>query len=363
MRFEVVNERFRQKGCILTTIKDEYKSIDRVEFIGQCGHQSNSSISNFTTFGTGLLCKECSDKNRKKILKEKGGDARLNEYEGFVHFKTILGPHFEIHKTNEGCIADLCIRPLGTEEDKWLRVQTKTTKQTYKGSYVFRTNYNTYEDCIILCLCLQTDDIWALHWEESKGKDKITIGKTGKKHTREEIVDKLKEAYKIFNLYTLSDTLTPKSIYQRREHEYRLKRERMFPHIQFKYPEVEGQKYDFMIGDLKFQEKVAGKRKDRNNHYVAHLYSCNRNKTKYQQYSQGDADYYWFWLDGTDDFYVIPESILVERGLVGCENLRPAIHFTENNWTSVYSKNSLHKLTALHVILSEMHNLPEVIDR
>lgn len=55
MKFDVVNKRFEEKGCRLTRIQEDYKSNQRVEFIGKCGHPSQASIDNFTSCDTGSL--------------------------------------------------------------------------------------------------------------------------------------------------------------------------------------------------------------------------------------------------------------------------------------------------------------------
>lgn len=330
MKFDVVNKRFEEKGCRLTRIQEDYKSNQRVEFIGKCGHPSQASIDNFTSCDTGVICKKCSDENRKKIQGGQGSSAREIEYEGFVYFKTILESHFDILKTNEGCIADFCIRPKGSGVDEWLQVQTKSTKQPYQNSYAFRINKNVYTDCIVMCVAMDTKKVWVFDCEEVNGKYKQSV--SSKRDGDINIIEKLETVYKTIQLFPSEEVLIPQSVYQKREHEYRLKREKMFPELHFEYPDVEGQKYDFIVNGMKVQEKVAGKRKSRKNYYVALLYSPNRTKQKYNTYKKGDCDFYWVWLDGTDEYFVIPESSMIENGLVETDKNRPTLHIHEKSW-------------------------------
>lgn len=339
MKFETLNERFNSKGCTLTTIKDDYSCKERVDFIGKCGHQSNASINNFTHSDSGVYCKKCSDENRRNIQSKQGSSARELEYEGFLYLKEILEPHFDIIKTNEGCISDLCIRPKSTTNE-WLQIQTKTTKKPYKTAYCFQINKNVYNDCVIMCLAIDTKKIWIFDSQEVNGKVKQTVSiKKDGLHT-EEILQKLNEYYKTTRLFSSDDVLIPQSIYQKREHEYRIKREKMFPEITFEYPTIEGQKYDFIVNGYKFQEKVAGKRTGREEYYVSHMYSPNRTKKKYNTYKKGDCDFYWIWLDKTDRFFVIPEDAMIEHNIVETERERPTLHIHENSWVRKFESGS-----------------------
>jgi hypothetical protein len=102
---------------------------------------------------------------------------------------------------------------------------------------------------------------------------------------------------------------------------------------------MEGSVYDFKIGDLKVQEKVAKISDD--NKSVFQLCKNNgrvNNKQNQCQYDIGDNDFYWINCDNKKNFFVIPEKTLVNKKLVGNEK--------ENNNRKIFKitiKETLHK--------------------
>ena len=83
---------------------------------------------------------------------------------------------------------------------------------------------------------------------------------------------------------------------------------------------MEGLVYDFKIGDKKIQEKVGGYlHKNVNSHHFSFSKMKGRieGKRKRQTYEVGDCDFYWLNCKNTSKFYVIPESILIEKGYIG----------------------------------------------
>ena len=106
----------------------------------------------------------------------------------------------------------------------------------------------------------------------------------------------------------------PINIYQQREQEFRKYRENKIDFIQFHYDNMEGTVYDFKIGNLKIQEKVA-KINNENRHI---FFLCKSNGFHNQiQYDIGDNDYYWLNCDDKKYFFVIPEKILVDKEFIG----------------------------------------------
>jgi hypothetical protein len=82
---------------------------------------------------------------------------------------------------------------------------------------------------------------------------------------------------------------------------------------------MEGQVFDFKIGDLKIQEKVGGLSTDRSNTYIFQL--CKHNglinkKHNQVQYSKGDNDFYWLNCADKKHFYIISEKLLIEHGYI-----------------------------------------------
>ena len=83
---------------------------------------------------------------------------------------------------------------------------------------------------------------------------------------------------------------------------------------------MEGLVYDFMIGSKKVQEKVGTITHNNDNSYSFTLtkYDCRVDgKCKNKCYEEGDNDLYWLNCKNTLNFYVIPENILIEKGLLG----------------------------------------------
>ena len=107
----------------------------------------------------------------------------------------------------------------------------------------------------------------------------------------------------------------PINIYQQREQEFRKFRENKIDFIDFHYENMEGTVYDFKINNLKIQEKVT-KFRDKENRYMFTL--CKKNGTQNNiQYDIGDNDYYWLNCDNKIYFFVIPEKILIDKGIIG----------------------------------------------
>ena len=108
---------------------------------------------------------------------------------------------------------------------------------------------------------------------------------------------------------------TPTNIYQQREQLFRKYREEIINFIKFDYDEMEATVYDFKINNFKIQEKVS-KIHDKENRYIFIL--CKNKGVKNQiQYDIGDNHFYWLNCDNKKTFFVIPESILIKRGIIG----------------------------------------------
>ena len=82
---------------------------------------------------------------------------------------------------------------------------------------------------------------------------------------------------------------------------------------------MEGTVYDFKIGNLKLQEKVA-KKDNEKELYRFSMCKHNGGKEKNIQYDIGDNDFYWLNCDNKKTFFVIPEKILIEKGFIGNKN-------------------------------------------
>ena len=104
------------------------------------------------------------------------------------------------------------------------------------------------------------------------------------------------------------------------EYEYRKKREEKITFLDFINNEIEGLVFDFKIGIKKIQEKVGGHpHKNINTYHFIFSKMKGRidGKKIRQTYEVGDCDFYWLNCKNSSNFYVIPENILIEKGILG----------------------------------------------
>ncbi len=348
---------FTDKECSLLTPQDEFDNMKEISrskfcFIAKCGHYNEVFLTNFISKGSGIYCKECmkiilSDKLR---MFAKNVNVKLQEYDAYMYLHTILNDDFVIRRTNEGCLSDFVVKPKYMDsQDKWLLIQMKSTKTVCNSLYTFKLN-KTYYDCIIICVCMDTKDMWLFDWNDFDGKCAINIGVTTRskvynnKITSTAILcDIINNKYAKYPKFRLSYAMTPQSYYQRREHIFRTHREQNFNYIPYEYPCIEGMNYDFKVNGFKIQEKVAGRCKNRKCGYAAMLYTNNGSVNKkrlFKPYCVGANDFYWVWLeDNFHNFYIFSEDILIEKGIVTNELISKPILYLSDNWTRDYMYN------------------------
>jgi hypothetical protein len=301
--YEDVIKIFQEKGCVLTTTRDEYDKMQGVsrskfQFKALCGHDNDVILTNFISKGSGLYCKKCVSEKVRVLLQEKSklsadlyGSAygtRL-EYEGYVYLVDVLGQEFDVQKTNEGCLADFMIKPKSIGEDKWLMVQLKTTHDVCHGLYTFNMHTNTYSNCIVICLCTSTKELWLFHWLEVSTNNRLNIGQTArsvfyknKQHSVAQLIENLHIKYALYPRFKAEHAKVPIGIFQQREQKFRRLREEKLSCLDYQYPLEEGLKHDFVVNGYKVQEKVAGTRKGRQKSYMIFLY-CNNGKENNQK--------------------------------------------------------------------------------
>jgi hypothetical protein len=207
-------------------------------------------------------------------------------------------------------------------DDLWLGIQVKTCCKALKG-YNFNIDNKDYTNNMILCICLEDKKMWGFLQENIQGLSKIAIGLKKSKYDKYELtfqnlIEILNKNYELmaneFDIINL-----PINIYQQREQDYYRYRESKIDFLPFTYNDMEGQVFDFKIGDLKIQEKVGGLLKDRNNTYSFGLCKHNGSKKNTVQYNKGDNDFYWLNCSNKKHFYVIPENALIEHGYIDSE--------------------------------------------
>ena len=352
--YKEIVEKFKAVGCVLHTNEDEcnkmsdpFKSIFRFKSV--CGHDNTVTLTNFWYKGTGAQkCKDCMKQDVSETLVESKNDCNLIEHNGFLIIKSCIEEEFDIRKTKEGCLADIIIKPKYVEEDAWLMIQLKTTKDICHNLYSFSIHKNDYKDCVIVCICIKDNKIWVLDNDHVKGKIKLNIGLSDVSSYFKYQVDKTKLCDVLTNKYIdvdkmyLEYCMIPRNICQQQEQEYRTLREQHISFLDYKYPEIDGRVYDFTINNYKIQEKVASLSK-KNARNPVHVVTLGRSTGSFvdshRAYKEGDNDFYWIWKKGhTKTFYIFPEDELLKRGYIqeNNNNIEKRKSFALCSWTDEF---------------------------
>jgi len=296
----------------------------KIKITSSCGHESYIHCTNFISKGTGILCKNCKiyenrekAKNKLKISND-FSNCQLVEYESVQYFTKIVSSYFNVLKTNDGCKADIIIRPNNTTNNKWMMIQAKScSKPTKLSGYTFSHVNKSYENCLIYCFCLFDKKMWLFSYEEIKQLNSLKIGINNSKYNfglvkPDQIINKLNEHYNTYHKFTEETCMIPTSPLQQ-EHYYRQRRIQMLPFLEFVNPHVDNAIYDFTINSSKHQEKVAYENKKGYQVYFTRKWGQNK---KDETYKLNDNDFYWIWIKNTTFFYVFPQDILYKKGLI-----------------------------------------------
>jgi hypothetical protein len=333
--YENIIEEFNKRNCKLLTTKEEHceilkmakKSNYKLNYTASCGHNHVVFYNVFKSRGTGIICPSCKNKELSNSMKEKMQNNEISkthfieqEFNFIQKISELLKNDFEIIKAFDGCNVDIIFRPKNIVNDNWVGIQVKTNNIIHL-TYSFHINH-IYKDCLLLFYCCEDESMWLIPENVIGNQQKVSIGYTKSKYniykvTNENIINKLTELYKITSKFDFDTLNKPINIYQQREQEFRKYRENKIDFIQFHYDNMEGTVYDFKIGNLKIQEKVA-KINNENRHI---FFLCKSNGFHNQiQYDIGDNDYYWLNCDDKKYFFVIPENILIDKEFIGNKN-------------------------------------------
>jgi hypothetical protein len=336
--YEDVKNYFIQNKCKLLNTEEEYIEIKnsmkhpKYNYIASCGHAHSVFFNVFKNRKTGVMCPKCIVERNKEASKIRISNDKLQfikmEFSGIEYVNPFIHSEFSVIKAFDGCKADIIIKPKKIETDEWIGVQIKTTSSSANG-YGFHLEQN-YENYIILCICEMDNRIWCIPYNDINNVVKLSIGCEKSKYskyevTKENIISVLHNFYNQTKKYTFEELDTPINVFQKREKEYRKYREAKINFIDFEYEGMEGTVYDFLIDTIKVQEKVGCFLKE-DDRILFEL--CKKNGLKNNvQYDKGDNDLYWLNCNNKKDFYVIPESILIEKGYVGNKTNPNKIHF------------------------------------
>ena len=354
--FQYITKSFSDKGCAVNMTEEEFNTIyttnkSKINYIASCGHNNSVSWKNFTSLNQGINCPLCVNINTGEKLKELRSGENNNssieqEFKCIQYFIGIINKTFQIKKMFDGCRADIGIRLTDNIVDLWLGIQVKSThKKCNRGQYDFTLNGINYDNYLILCICLEDKKMWLIPYEDVKGQKTIKISVKSKYNhyevTVNNIDNKLMNCYKDMPKFQFDILNTPTSDTHKQEQYYRKLREDKLDFIQFIYPEFEGTVYDFKISDKKIQEKVGFICKNNPNSFG---FSINKSDgRKYNcSYKLGDNEFYWLHCKNTSRFYVIPESLLIEKGFIG-DKCKQHLYISPTNiktkWTNDYLFN------------------------
>jgi hypothetical protein len=331
-KYHIVEECMKENGCVLLTTYEEFEEkrqhvlkkyyhYVRVDFIGTCLHPSSVVFTNFIRRKTGITCKECV---RIKCSTREKEHTHTIESDGIAIIEEQIKEHYRIVRTKEGCRADLAIQLHTETEDKWIPIQVKVTQKISHGMYSFQKVKNIYKDMLIVCLAVQEQKMWLIPYNEIDGRMTASLNISMRSTYNQYKVDRLTfrtqlESYQSnITLHTCASVNIPVALLQQREQLYVKKRETLLPFLPYEYPVIQQTAVDVMINGKRIQEKVLGYDHKKLS-LLAHM-GCNngvkQGKRQLRSYQLGENDYYWLHSSIDERFWIIPEGVLYEHGII-----------------------------------------------
>ena len=280
--FNDVKAEFVKHGCILLMSEEEFNikksrtTKEKYKYTAQCNHNNEICFHNFKHLSQGINCLTCVNLEKSINQKEK---YRLNpllshemEFDSIEYLITLIGDSFDVKFNGEDCLADCCIKPKYITEDKWIKVQMKSTEKPLinGGGYKFNCcrRHSNYENCIIMCICASDKKMWIFDGNIITIKC-ISIGIIKSKKDDFEITtniihETITHYYNTFPKYDFETIDTPITQGCQLEREYCIYRETMITCLNFIRNERQALVYDFIVNGLKVQEKVRTQNKNRN---------------------------------------------------------------------------------------------------
>ena len=328
-------ELLEKHGCKMFTTEEDFLynelNIFRpIEIIGSCGHKSEELFNDIPfEQGKQTPCQVCREAKaaatRERLVNPDTNRLRVLEVEEEASnwIKSLLNEKFEVLITNEGCKADMAIKPLESDEDEWAMIQLKSASKTKEGSgdsFAYSLKKNDYSDMIVVFTAKVANSIWIIDGEMIKDLTGVNLSlNRGTKY----IDYKVHPDYFLHEVTQLWDSskikkMPIKDIMKR--HFKSVQNEDIYMHLRksnidfIKFEEVRNyESTDFLVNGFKVQEKFAYKDHQQ---YNLNLHKNGGIKDKKVPYEKGDNDFYWIHLGEWRLFYVIPEKILIENGYI-----------------------------------------------
>ena len=355
--YEDIKNEFEIEGCTLLTTKEEMQiqnlqTTSKYKIIASCGHEIDGCwFHMFKYRGTGKICKSCMDKKQsihnKTLTEIHIGESPYTtsiEKQGIDLIKKYASDKLHVEVSPECCLADIAIKDIEINDDKWIPLQLKCTLIGRHNIYSFGFSGTNYNDMYILFICVNEEKFWVISGNDVADQKKVSIGMKKSKYDQF-AVDKSALGTKLLELYNndinkipLSNIQLPITKNCQKEQEFKRLREEKLHSISFVQPESGYNVYDFKLNGFKVQEKIAYYLK--NNLYVC-LHKRNKGK-KNQPYNDGDNDFYWIHCPNKKYFYVFPNDVLVEKKMIikdSSKNINKNLSFYKNPWTNIYKYN------------------------
>lgn len=365
LSYDEIKTRFEFVKCELLTTREEFidnkmTTYSKYNFKATCGHNRCVILGN-TKIVDNMLCSTCSlkqstDNQVSNAIKDGLSVANISEFESLCFIDNLLKEEFDIKFLDEGCKADMIVKPKNINDDLWIHIQLKCCKQSKnnnKISYAFSINNQNYTNMVLICTCVKDQKIWIVDTEITKVCSRIMMNEIeNTKYYKYKIeIDKFNETihnlYNILPKYTFEFYNIPISESCKKEQKFRKLRESKLSIFNFIPPFRNYLVYDFKINNFKVQEKVAGLAK-----YGFQVSLCKGNgNNKKRSYEKNDNQYYWIHLPCEKLFYVFPEDILCEKGFISNDKtdkkkISLCIHpDNKEHWTYIY----LHEYDNLNI--------------
>lgn len=338
-------EMLEEHGCKMVTTEEDflYNELNifrSIEIIGSCGHKSEELFNDIPfKEGKKTQCLQCREakaaETRERLVNAETNRLRVLEVEDEAAewIKGLLNDKFEVLITNEGCKADMAIRPLESSDDEWAMIQLKAAGKKKEGpgdSFGFSIKKNDYSGMIVVFTAKTANSMWIIDGEIIKDFTSINLSmNTGTKYFDYKVPPKY-FIHKINDLWK-SPKIKKMPIQDiMKRHFKSVKSEDIYIHLRksnigfIKFEEARNyESTDFVVNSFKVQEKLAYKD---HGQYNLNLHKS-KGKNKKVPYDKGDNDFYWIHLSDWRLFYVIPEKILIEKGYIsdGSNKAKPHI--------------------------------------
>lgn len=286
-------------------------------------------------------------KNNIKNVNNKQKSYDKNIYSnGNIYLNNLIGKTFNFEITNRCCHYNHIIKPIETnssednqneknqqnEKDQqnhkiWLPVEIKYSNSSSDEYYYFTMRKN-YKNILIICVSLEENKIWIFPPNSFEYTSKLKINKSKpnrfEKYTVEQqnIIDILLNYYNTYKEImvgkndNLIENMPETNPHIKVEYEYKKKRLHYINFIDFQNPISNFEPYNFIINGFKVQECVSFTSTSNQNQIV----SIHKKQNGYSTpFYYKDSDFYWIHERNSDNFYLIPSTVMYDYDFLDSE--------------------------------------------